>query len=502
MAILYTRTDFTKKVTVGTGTPASNSLTGVAGDEYRDITSGIRYYYTTEWSVNGIGASIVSNSNATLAAGSSITVTSPSTIKSITAQFIEDGIVKNALNYDNFSLSLVKDIQTFTADAIRQIEAYATDSILSCKLTDGKFAIMWRTGNIWKVGLWSDTTYAQIGSTVTLESSAPTATYHHGAICALSGNKFCVMWSNSTGSNILKYAIYDNTCTATLSATNITTANGGYHACCETAEGNIMFAYAATYSQYTIWNTSGTQVQAPTQLAATGTGRGNGLAKLTNNFIVFINEGATSTGRYAILDTSTNPATVKVSYTEAIDNWYGIASLAKVHALPDKNFVITSNDESSNEQSVVTYQYISDTSWINMGNLQPFTNAAVNVYPNDASSDPTQGLVCCSYQTLVSNNSYGPQIAVLEGRNAKIISPAHSRSYIPYANRITATTAVTTQFLDDKRLMFMWRDIGDASKGKFVVYQIEHFKISVSGLVVTLKNNTNKTQNVLLSVNY
>lgn len=49
MAITYTKKDQGNTITVGTGTPDSNGLTGIAGDKYTDQTSGLEYIYTTAW---------------------------------------------------------------------------------------------------------------------------------------------------------------------------------------------------------------------------------------------------------------------------------------------------------------------------------------------------------------------------------------------------------------------------------------------------------------------
>lgn len=49
MAITYSKIDQGRRITVGTGTPASNSLTGSNGDTYFDVTSGTAYQYITSW---------------------------------------------------------------------------------------------------------------------------------------------------------------------------------------------------------------------------------------------------------------------------------------------------------------------------------------------------------------------------------------------------------------------------------------------------------------------
>ena len=501
MAVTYTYYAQGRKITVGTGVPAHSA---VAGDTYTDLTSGLQYTYTTAWVSVGVGSSAVSNSSSSLAYGSSITATAPSAIKGITAQYVDsNGVVIDASQQMAFGIRNVQAITTFTADAIRAIELYATDSIKTCKLANGNFAILYRTVNTWKCQLWDGTAYTQIGSTITLETSAPTATFHHGHICALTGNRFCVMWSNSTGSNLLKYAIYDNTCTVYLAATQIAAVNGGYHACCETLEGHIIFAYSATYSQYTIWNITGTVVEAATQLAATGPGRGNSVAQLSNGYIVFVNEGATNIGRYAILDTSTNASTVKVTYTEALDNLSGTGTSTDVWALPNKNFAIISNDETStNSNMVVVYQYVSNTSWISSQTRQPFVQYSANVYPSWSAGDLGQGLIMAGYPSVIINGGYMPMASIMEGENAKNINYGQQSSYIPYANKLATSSAVRAIFLDNKKMAFFWKDATDSSKGKFIIVQIEHFKISVSGLVVTLANYTGSTQNVLLTVQY
>lgn len=49
MALLYTKTDQGRTIPVGTGTPASNNLAGVAKDMYVNSTNGDVYNYTTAW---------------------------------------------------------------------------------------------------------------------------------------------------------------------------------------------------------------------------------------------------------------------------------------------------------------------------------------------------------------------------------------------------------------------------------------------------------------------
>jgi hypothetical protein len=51
MPITYTKLDQGRKSTVGTGTPASNSLTGVNGDTYVDSSTGNVYQYATSWQI-------------------------------------------------------------------------------------------------------------------------------------------------------------------------------------------------------------------------------------------------------------------------------------------------------------------------------------------------------------------------------------------------------------------------------------------------------------------
>lgn len=53
MAITYTKTSQGRKWYVGTGTPASNSLTGSNGDRYVDTTTGIVWMYKTSWTPAG-----------------------------------------------------------------------------------------------------------------------------------------------------------------------------------------------------------------------------------------------------------------------------------------------------------------------------------------------------------------------------------------------------------------------------------------------------------------
>ena len=53
MAVVFTHTVQGSKWTIGTGTPSSNSLTGVNGDRYVDTTSGIVWMYKTSWTPAG-----------------------------------------------------------------------------------------------------------------------------------------------------------------------------------------------------------------------------------------------------------------------------------------------------------------------------------------------------------------------------------------------------------------------------------------------------------------
>ena len=53
MAISYSKITQGRTWTVGTGTPASNGLTGSNGDRYVDTTSGIVWMYKTSWTPTG-----------------------------------------------------------------------------------------------------------------------------------------------------------------------------------------------------------------------------------------------------------------------------------------------------------------------------------------------------------------------------------------------------------------------------------------------------------------
>ncbi len=55
MAIKYSNNNQGRQITLGTGTPASNSLTGVLGDVYFNSSDGVMWKYITAWTQVGIG---------------------------------------------------------------------------------------------------------------------------------------------------------------------------------------------------------------------------------------------------------------------------------------------------------------------------------------------------------------------------------------------------------------------------------------------------------------
>jgi hypothetical protein len=330
-------------------------------------------------------------------------------------------------------------------------------------------------------------------------------------MCAVAGTtKFAVFYGDTTSGTHKPYlAVYDNTCTQVVAPTlveNLTAV--GYYAMASFSNSNLVLGWcggASGYSQFAIWTSLGVQVQAPTIPSASGDQTNNGLCVLTNNFFVFINEGTGSTGRFTIYDPSTNPATLKVAYTEYSSNIFGVTP-NEVHPLKNNNFAIYYNDENTSVGSallVMTYQYINDTTWVNTGIYQPFTNYFTDYYFGCGNSDLEQGLFIATYPAPLTNGQYSPMINVMEGSFAGSLSGGQQRMYIPYPNRLNSLSVTyRIQFLNDKRIVFVWRDTLDSNKGKFIVYQIPHFQTTISSNTVTIKNNTAQIQNVRLSLVY
>lgn len=67
MAIAFTKIDQNCRWTIGTGTPASNSLTGTNGDRYVDTATGIVWMYKTSWSPSNMTVIQVAFSDMTTA---------------------------------------------------------------------------------------------------------------------------------------------------------------------------------------------------------------------------------------------------------------------------------------------------------------------------------------------------------------------------------------------------------------------------------------------------
>lgn len=409
-------------------------------------------------------------------------------------------------------MAIRQNTAQFTADAVDQIKLYGQDTLQSCMLSNGNFAIGYITGTTTlKVQLWNGSTYAQIGSTQTVTSTLANV-YFPFSMCSVNGStKFAVFYGDTTsGTQKPYYAVYDNTCTQVLAPTlveNITAS--GYYTIASLSSGNLVMGWSGGtlgYSQFTIWTPLGVQVQAPTIPASTGNKTNNWIAVLTNDFFVFINDGASSTGRFTIYDPSTNPATQKVAYTEYSANIFGFSHPNEVHPLMDKNFAIYYNDEQNSVGSimlVMVYQYVNDTTWINLGSYRPFTEENNDYFAGFGASDVAQNLFIANYPGPYTNGQYSPMTNVMQGPFGATLSQGPVRMYIPYPNKFTSLPITCRmQIINDKRIVYFWRDTSDSNKGKFLVYQIPHFQTTISSNTVTIKNNTTLTQNINLSITY
>jgi hypothetical protein len=420
----------------------------------------------------------------------------------------------NTANTFPFDMVLRRNMTQFTADAITDQPYYCQDTLKSCKLSNGYFVLAYRTTtNTLKVQLWNDLTYTQIGTTQTITTTLPAITsYFTFDVCRVKGtNNFAVFYQTTTAPTGVYFSVYDSTCSNIVSPKLVSSAAaGGYLTIDSLSNGNLVMGWRQTAatagSYYAIWTSAGVVVEGATLSGgANSFARSNSIAVLDNNFFVFANEAPSpaNSGRFAIYDTSTNPSTLKVAYTQYCLNIYGEAVPNEVYPLKGNNFGIYYNSETgSNSCLSSTYQYINDTTWVNTGTYQPYVQYTGDLYAGSGNSDLDQELVVTLYPTNNVNSQYSPMINVMEGRNMASINQGLQRTYLPYPNRLANGGTIRAQILNDKRILLYWADTTDSSKGKFIVYQISHFKTTVSGNTVTIKNNTGITQNVKLSVFY
>jgi hypothetical protein len=154
-------------------------------------------------------------SNAALAYGSSLAVSFPTDrIPTAIRGIWKDasGVIGSLADYPKGS-KIVQQITKFTDDAIRVNWYYSNNPVASCVLADGTIVIAyWCDDNTTiKFQLINGSTYALIGTPVTVTTDSQTAPAHFKVSAIPTTNNFVIVWSATTANKQGKWAIYDNT---------------------------------------------------------------------------------------------------------------------------------------------------------------------------------------------------------------------------------------------------------------------------------------------------